>query len=42
MMIVKSANEGFGFPPKALIDEITKQAEEAVKTGKMLAVAASD
>jgi len=36
MMIVKSANEGFGFPPKVLIDEITKQAEEAVKTGKML------
>ena len=35
MMIVKHA-EGFGFPPKELMDAIAKLSEEAVKAGTML------
>jgi hypothetical protein len=35
MMIVKSAEKS-GFPPKALMDEIQKLSDEAVKAGTML------
>jgi hypothetical protein len=35
MMIVKSAEKS-GFPPKALMDEIQKMSDEAVKSGSML------
>jgi hypothetical protein len=35
MMIVKSAEKS-GFPPKALLDEIQKLSDEAVKAGAML------
>jgi hypothetical protein len=35
MMLVKSA-ENSGPPPKALMDAIGKQAEEAIKAGRML------
>jgi hypothetical protein len=35
MMIVKHA-EGYGFPPKALMDAIAKQGEEAAKAGTMV------
>jgi hypothetical protein len=35
MMIVKS-KEGSGFPPKELMDELTKTGEEATKSGTML------
>jgi hypothetical protein len=35
MMIVKHA-EGYGFPPKALMDAIIKQGEEAAKAGTMV------
>jgi hypothetical protein len=36
MMIVKSKNEGCGFPPKELMDAISKLAEHAMKDGSML------
>jgi hypothetical protein len=36
MMIVKSKNEGCGFPPKELMDAIGKLAEDAAKAGTML------
>jgi hypothetical protein len=35
MMIVKH-KEGYGFPPKELMDAINKQSEEAVKANTML------
>lgn len=35
MMIVKS-KEGLGFPPKELMDAISRQAEDAAKSGTML------
>jgi hypothetical protein len=35
MMIVKHA-EGYGFPPKALMDEIAKKSEETAKAGTMV------
>ena len=35
MMIVKS-KEGCGFPPKALMDEIDKLGQEAMKAGTMI------